>query len=150
MCFYHQNMHMHKTSYTKIFECTNKKWWSGKWSTVCGSWSATWNKFLLMSYLIAMNETLKANRWNHFHFFYFFCSFFFLCHSYVTYLFVYCLEEGIFAEKLHTVLPCPIKRNSFLTFCAWKRGLPRKFAHFVLFHPIKKCSFNLLCVLDLF
>ena len=34
-------------------------------------------------------------------------------------------------------------------YVAWKRGLPQKIAHFVLFHPIKKCSFNLLCVLDL-
>ena len=32
---------------------------------------------------------------------------------------------------------------------AWKRGLPRKFARFVLFLPIKKRSFNLLLVLDL-
>ena len=32
---------------------------------------------------------------------------------------------------------------------AWKRGLPRKCARFVLFPPIKKRSFNLLCVLDL-
>ena len=30
---------------------------------------------------------------------------------------------------------------------AWK---PRKFARIVLFRPIKKRSFNLLCVLDLF
>ena len=28
------------------------------------------------------------------------------------------------------------------------RGLPGIFAHFVLFHLIKKCSFNLLCVLE--
>ena len=31
-----------------------------------------------------------------------------------------------------------------------QRGLPRKFAPFVLFRLIKKRSFNLLCVLDLF
>ena len=31
-----------------------------------------------------------------------------------------------------------------------KRGFPRKFARFVLFRLIKKRSFNLLCVLDLF
>ena len=31
-----------------------------------------------------------------------------------------------------------------------KRGLPRRFACFVLFYPVKKRSFNLLCVLDLF
>ena len=37
-----------------------------------------------------------------------------------------------------------------LLYLAWKRGLPRKCAHFVLFHPIKKRSFNLSCVLDLF
>ena len=35
-------------------------------------------------------------------------------------------------------------------YLAWKRGLPWKFACFVLFCPIKKLSFNLLCVLDLF
>ena len=34
-------------------------------------------------------------------------------------------------------------------FVAWKRGFPQKFARFVLFHLIKKCSFNLLYVLDL-
>ena len=33
---------------------------------------------------------------------------------------------------------------------AWQRGLPRKFACFVLFCLIKKRSFNLLCVLDIF
>ena len=31
-----------------------------------------------------------------------------------------------------------------------KRGLPKKFACFALFHPVKKRSLNLLCVLDLF
>ena len=36
-----------------------------------------------------------------------------------------------------------------MLYVAWKRG-PWKFAPFVLFHPIKKRSFNLLCVLDLF
>ena len=36
-----------------------------------------------------------------------------------------------------------------MLYIAWKRGLPQKFACFVLFHPIKKRSFNLLCVLDL-
>ena len=35
-------------------------------------------------------------------------------------------------------------------YVAWKRGLPRQFARFVLFRLIKKHSFNLLCVLDLF
>ena len=38
----------------------------------------------------------------------------------------------------------------FLLYVAWKRGLPRKFARFVLFRPIKRRSFNLLCALDLF
>ena len=38
----------------------------------------------------------------------------------------------------------------FMLYEAWKRGLPQKFAHFVLFRPIKKRSFNLLCVLDLY
>ena len=38
----------------------------------------------------------------------------------------------------------------FLLYVAWKRGLPQKIAHFVLFRLIKKLSFNLLCVLDLF
>ena len=33
---------------------------------------------------------------------------------------------------------------------ARKRWLRQKFACFVLFHLIKKCSFNLFCVLDLF
>ena len=37
-----------------------------------------------------------------------------------------------------------------LLYVAWKRGLPPKCAHFVLFRPIKKHSFNLLCALDLF
>ena len=36
----------------------------------------------------------------------------------------------------------------FMLYVDWKRGLPRKFAHFVLFRPIKKRSFNLLCVLN--
>ena len=34
-----------------------------------------------------------------------------------------------------------------LLYRAWKRGLPRKFACFVLFHLIKKHSFNFFCVL---
>ena len=39
----------------------------------------------------------------------------------------------------------------FVCVCiAWKRALPRKCARFVLFRPIKKRSFNLSCVLDLF
>ena len=37
-----------------------------------------------------------------------------------------------------------------LLYEAWKRGLPRKFARFVPFCLIKKYSFNLLCVLNLF
>ena len=37
-----------------------------------------------------------------------------------------------------------------LLYVAWKRGFPRKFARFALFRQIKKRSFNLLCVLDLF
>ena len=36
-----------------------------------------------------------------------------------------------------------------LLYLAWKRGLPRKFARFVLFRLLKKRSFSLLCVLDL-
>ena len=36
-----------------------------------------------------------------------------------------------------------------MLYVAWKRGLPRNFARFVLFRPIKKRSFKLLCVLDL-
>ena len=36
-----------------------------------------------------------------------------------------------------------------LLYVAWKRGLPPKFACFVLLRPITKRSFNLLCVLDL-
>ena len=38
----------------------------------------------------------------------------------------------------------------FILYVAWKRRLPRNCARYVLFHPIKKRSFNLLCVLDLF
>ena len=38
----------------------------------------------------------------------------------------------------------------FLLYVACKTRLPRKCARFVLFRPIKKCPFNLLCVLDLF
>ena len=38
----------------------------------------------------------------------------------------------------------------FLLYVTWKGGPPRKFARFVLFRPIKKRSFKLLCVLDLF
>ena len=37
-----------------------------------------------------------------------------------------------------------------MLYVAWKRGLHRKFAHFVPFHPIKKRTFNLLCALDIF
>ena len=42
--------------------------------------------------------------------------------------------------------------HCFQLYCTWleKRGLPRKFARFVLFRLIEKRSFNLLCVLDLF
>ena len=35
-----------------------------------------------------------------------------------------------------------------MLYIAWKRGLPRKCSYFVLFRPIKKRSFDLLCVLD--
>ena len=38
----------------------------------------------------------------------------------------------------------------FMLYVAWERGFPRKFTRFVLFRPIKKRSFNLLCVLGLF
>ena len=38
----------------------------------------------------------------------------------------------------------------WLWYIAWKRGPPQKFAHFVLFCPIKKHSFNRLCILDVF
>ena len=38
----------------------------------------------------------------------------------------------------------------FMLYVAWKRGLPRKLARFVLFRPVKKRSCNFLCVLDLF
>ena len=37
--------------------------------------------------------------------------------------------------------------SMFMLCIAWKRGLPQKFACFALFHPIKKRSFHLLCVL---
>ena len=36
----------------------------------------------------------------------------------------------------------------FMSCVAWKRALPRKFARFVRFRPIKKRSFNLSCVLE--
>ena len=67
-----------------------------------------------------------------------------------------------FHQKIWNRLPafwrkaCPsIKRTQdklvslfsvVLLYITWKRGLPWKFAHFVLFHLIKKRSFNLLCV----
>ena len=35
-----------------------------------------------------------------------------------------------------------------MLYVVWKRGLLRKCAHFVLFRPIKKRSFDFLCVLD--
>ena len=31
----------------------------------------------------------------------------------------------------------------FMLYIAWKRGLPQKCVHFVLFHPLKRCSFTL-------
>ena len=37
-----------------------------------------------------------------------------------------------------------------MLYVAWKRGVPRKCARFVLFHSIKRRSFNLLCVWGLF
>ena len=37
-----------------------------------------------------------------------------------------------------------------MLYVARKRGLPQKFARFVLFRPIKKRSFNLLRILDFF
>ena len=37
-----------------------------------------------------------------------------------------------------------------MLYVAWKRGLFEKFARFVLFRPIKKRCFYLLCILDLF
>ena len=37
-----------------------------------------------------------------------------------------------------------------LLYVALKRGFPRKCARFVLFRLIKRRSFNLLCVLDIF
>ena len=37
-----------------------------------------------------------------------------------------------------------------MLYVAWKRGLPRKCARFVLFRPITKRSFDLLCALDVF
>ena len=38
----------------------------------------------------------------------------------------------------------------FMLYVSWKSGLPRKFARFALFRPVKKRSFNLLSVLDFF
>ena len=37
----------------------------------------------------------------------------------------------------------------FTLYVAWKRGLPKKIASFVLFHQINKHSLNLLCILKL-
>ena len=34
--------------------------------------------------------------------------------------------------------------------CSLKKRTPQQFAYFVRFRPIEKCSFNLLCVLNLF
>ena len=51
-------------------------------------------------------------------------------------------------------IPFPCKVVSLfsvlLLYIAWKRGLPQKFARFVLFRLTKKRSFNLFCFLDLF
>ena len=44
---------------------------------------------------------------------------------------------------------CLVFLGFFMLYVAWKRGLPRNFARFVLLCPIKKRSFNLLCVFDL-
>ena len=61
-------------------------------------------------------------------------------------------EEVLFF-KLCTTEKQTINLTCLFFFCfyvAWKRGFSWKFARFVLFHPIKKCSFNLLCVCDFF
>ena len=42
---------------------------------------------------------------------------------------------------------CPLDATKKV-YVAWKRGLPRKFARFLLFRLIKKLPSNLLCVLD--
>ena len=50
------------------------------------------------------------------------------------------VESGLY------VLLIFLQNNIF--FKPSKRGFPRKFACFILFHLIKKHSFNFLCVLD--
>ena len=55
-------------------------------------------------------------------------------------------------------MPSPFRENpagkrevNCLFLCCtelWKRGIPRKFAHFVSFCPIKSVLLNLLCVFD--
>ena len=72
-------------------------------------------------------------------------------------------EEGEGHSMLRThfvLLAACLLRHSFnslfefllflLLYVAWKIGRPQTFACVVLFHPIKKRSFNLLCVLDPF
>ena len=51
------------------------------------------------------------------------------------------------ASSWHKIGQSIVCFSVFMLYVAWK-GLPRKFARFVLFRPIKKRSFNLLCVLD--
>ena len=67
------------------------------------------------------------------------------------------LDVGWWRKEKGTRLTDVKKKKSvcfpvFMLCVALGRGLLRKFARFVLFHPIKKQqrSFNLLCVLDLF
>ena len=56
--------------------------------------------------------------------------------------------------KLRTTIQQKTVKPTYLlsVWCheAGERKKPQKFSHFVLFHLIKKHSFNLLCVLDLF
>ena len=47
-----------------------------------------------------------------------------------------------------SVCQFPVCFSVFMLYIAWKRGLPQKCSHFVPFRPIKKPSFDLLCVLE--
>ena len=48
------------------------------------------------------------------------------------------------------LIVCFFFLSVFMLYVAWKRRLPRKFARFLLFRPIKKRSYNLLCVFGSF
>ena len=100
------------------------------------------HKKLKERFLIGRNRTKRANFWGS-------PLFQVTYHKKTinsTYLVsVSCSEAGSFCHKVSWIVWFSV----FLLYVAWKRRFPRKFARFVLFRPIKKRSFNLLCVLDL-